>query len=274
MVPGDTPDAFDLSREAAWEVAAVDRAVKKYQEAARDARRADRQHELPPARRALVETVGPVSARIHGMQDTAIEARGSAGRPPGWHGPFLAFPADVLALVAVTSAVRSPAMTSGRVGQPVTGFSRWIAATLRDQADHDRFVEAQRAEAKADKENGGELLRRFLAAHPDADRRAWSRFAAKVEGARSQAWGDDIRTDVGAALAKALVEGAPDWFELGRVGDLPEHRNPMCILLTEKAVEKMADVDVRVEVARPLMLPMICPPNPWRYAPAPERAAA
>lgn len=41
----------------------------------------------------------------------------------------------------------------------------------------------------------------------------------------------------------------------------------MCLLLASQAVERMADVDVRAEVARPLLLRMVIPPNPWRWAP-------
>lgn len=121
---------------------------------------------------------------------------------------------------------------------------------------------------------GDALLRRFQAAFPSANRRAWSRFAAKVSGARSAKWSEDVRFAVGGALATALSNGAPDWFEVAPHGDGPAHRNPLCVLLTPAAVERMADVDVRAEVARPLLLPMIVPPNPWRYAPKIEMKEA
>ena len=53
------------------------------------------------------------------------------------------------------------------------------------------------------------------------------------------------------------------------------HHHPMCIRLTEYALERLADGDVRAEVARPMMMPMLIPPNPWRYAPeCPNRPPA
>lgn len=273
MGSGDTPDAFDVSRELAWEVKSVRDAVDRYRKASEEARRKGRDIELPPARRALIEAVGPVSSSIHKMQDEAISA--GAGKPPPWHGPFLAFQPDVLSLIAVASALRVPSLPYGRVGQTVPAFARRVCAALRDQADHDRFVEAQLEEAKAKPDGGGEMLRRFRSAFPSADRRAWTRFAAKIEGARSKPWDEDTRLAVGSALSTALATGSPDWFELAQHGDGPPGRNPMCVLLTPRAVEKMADADVRAEVARPLMLPMIVKPNPWRYAPpAPLKEAA
>lgn len=46
------------------------------------------------------------------------------------------------------------------------------------------------------------------------------------------------------------------------------------MLLTPQAVERMADTNVRAEVARPMMMPMIVRPNPWRYAEDEQKEAA
>jgi DNA-directed RNA polymerase len=106
--------------------------------------------------------------------------------------------------------------------------------------------------------------------HPEADRRSWTRFASRIEGARSARWSDDVRAEVGALLADALATGAPAWFEVARIGEDPRAEwRPICVALTDHAVERMADVGTRAEVARPLMLPMIVPPNPWRYRECP-----
>lgn len=257
---------LDLEREARWETAAVERAVARYREfsATRDP------SELPPGRRVLAETVGPVSARISAMLDEA--ATGSKGAPPGWHAPLLLFEPDVTAFVAVSTALRSSPVEQSRVGQTLPIYSRRVCAVLRDQADHDRFVRESRKAGKQGDTEAGALLRRWERCNPQADRRAWGRFAARLEGARSAKWAEEIRYEIGGALARALAEAAGDWFEVGRVGLGPEQRRPMHILLTPHAVERMLEVEARAEIARPILLPMLIPPNPWRYAPSKETA--
>ncbi|MDB5317092.1 MAG: hypothetical protein JWO24_2936 [Rhodospirillales bacterium] len=253
-----TRSAYDISEQAAWEVRSVTLAVARYRDAA-GGRNID---DLPPGRRAMLETIGPVSAVVTEFQQAAIGAQ--KGRPPGWHFPLLAFHADVLALIAVAVALRAAPMEFSRVGLALTSFSRRVCGALRDQADHDRFVRDQRAAKKIDP-NGDLLLRRFQKAFPDANRRAWSRFAAKVEGARSGKWPDKDCVEIAAALSQALVRGAPDWFSVERFGLGAAARQPVCVLLTHEAVARLAEFDVRAEVARPLMLPMLIEPNPWQY---------
>lgn len=250
-------DALDIAREAAWEVKAVNEAIKRYREAVleRDP------HELPPGRRVLVTTVGPVSDVIRARQDALARAE---GRPQPWVAPFLTFDPDVLAVISVATALRAREQ-DGAVGQTMPAFAKAVCAALRDQSDHDRFVREQKAEARANPETGGEQLRRFRRLFPAGDRRAWTRFASRVEGARTAAWPAVMRMQMGAELAHNLATGAPEWFEVAQAGTGPLTHRPLCLLLTSSAVEKLAEAEVRAEVARPLLLPMIIPPNPWRY---------
>lgn len=252
-------DALDVAREAAWEVAAVGRAVKRYHEAAAHADPAD----LPPGRRALAETVSPVSSKLNARLDEATAHKD--GRPEGWHAPLLLFSPDVLAVIAVATALRATPLAGVRLGKTVPVFSRQVCNVLRDQADHDRWVGAQRKAADKDPEAKA-ALGRWKRLHPDGSRRAWTRFASRLEGARTSRWPDDVCAAVGGVLIQALVEGAPDWFAREQVGSDPAHMRPICITLTDRAVERMADIETRAEVARPLLLPMLIPPNPWRYA--------
>jgi DNA-directed RNA polymerase len=262
---GPMVDALDLSRQAAWEVAATERAVKRYREAVAERDPA----ELPPGRRVLAETVGPVAAVLERRLDEVVQ--GSKGAPPGWHQALLLFEPDVIAFIAVATALRSAPMAQSRVGQTLVQFAKRVCSTLRDQADHDRWMRETRKAAEDDPQARA-LLGRWKRLHPQADRRAWTRFAGRLEGARSARWSEAIRVEVGAMLAQALAEGAPRWFEVARVGEDPrEEWRPVCIALTDHAVERMADVETRAEVARPLMLPMIIPPNPWRYVERPNQ---
>lgn len=252
-----TVEAFDIARQAAWEVAAVDRAVKRYQETAlvRDP------SELPPGRRVLAETVGPVSAQIEARLDEAAQA-GRQASP--WHAPALGFAAEVLAFVSASTALRAGPVGQSRLGITVPGFSRRVAGVLRDQADHDRWVAEQKSETED--EAGRRALARWRRLYPDGSRRAWLAFSRRIDLARSKAWPESAAMALGGMLANSLAEAAPRWFEVGQAGEGPAHMRPLCVLLTDHAVERMADVEARAEVSRPLLLPMLIPPSPWRYA--------
>jgi hypothetical protein len=148
----------------------------------------------------------------------------------------------------------------------VTAFGRRVCGVLRDQADHDRWLAETTKAAKGDDKGARMALARWRKLFPDGSRRAWTRFASRLDGARSARWDDATRASVGGVLAHAVAEGAPKWFELARLGDDPrEAFRPMCLALTDYAVERMADVEARSEVSRPLMLPMLIPPSPWRW---------
>lgn len=252
--------AFDHAEEAAWEVAAVTRAIKRYREFADSPNRDPA--DLAPGRRVLAETVGPVSARVTTLLDEAATI--VKGGVVEWHAPLSLFPADVLAFIAVSSALRAGPVEQSRVGTTLPAYAMRVCNVLRDQADHDRFLRDNRKAAKVDAE-AAELLRRWTRCNPQADRRSWGRFSARLEGVRSARWGKPTCMLVGAVLVRALVEGAPEWFERDHVGLGPVAMRPLHILLTPYAVERMMEADARAEVARPMMMPMIIRPNPWKY---------
>ncbi|WP_458098571.1 hypothetical protein [Roseomonas sp. WA12] len=284
----DQTSIFDFKREADWEQLAVQRAVRRYEAALLAAQKNGDPASMPPGRRVLYETVRPVAARIEEMRSQEYPTR-----PPDWLNVFQSFGADVLAVVAVCTALRAGILTASVVGTTCTVFNKRVGVVLRDQADHDRFVAEQEAAqrkavaplrkaakvaaAQQDAElvrelskvlsetHADQLLKDWRRRHPEANRRAWGRFAARITGARSTKWSEDLVSSIGGALGDALVTGAPEWFGKDQVGDgLPTHR-PMCITLTPKAVEAMADASARAEIARPMLRPMIIPPLPWQY---------
>lgn len=258
----EAPDAFAISRQAAWEVRAAREGAKRFADALAHKDPA----ELPAAQRALREVAAPVVAEISRRQDDAL---GPTKNPAPWHAPLALFDPEVLAVVAIATAMNaSPSAASPRDGMSISAFSRAVAAALRDQSDHDRWLEDQRKASKANDEDGRAakaLLRRWERQNPRTNRRAWARFAGRIEGARSRPWDANTRMAVGGVLLEALVAAAPAWFELRLVSD-GRGASTYRLSLTTHAAERVADAEARAEVSRPLLLPMLIPPNPWRYA--------
>ncbi|MFK4044703.1 hypothetical protein ACI2KH_07075 [Roseomonas mucosa] len=266
-------DAFDLTRQQLWEVDATNRAVKKFRE---DADRLD-PHELPSGRRALLQTVRPVAAVLERWLEAATKSS-TERRSPAWN-RLLNFEAEVLAVVAVSAALRAGPVGEEQFGQTLPWYGKRVSAALRDQSDHDAWIAAGTGK-NATKERA-DLVRMFQRANPEPDRRAWTRLCKRLEIERSIPWhaSPEATTQVGEVLASALVAAAPHgptkageplpwWFQLGQAGPGPAHLRPQCLLLTDYAVEQMEDSNTRAELARPAMLPMLIPPVPWAYAQA------
>lgn len=237
-------------RESEWEIESVQRGVERYRAAAA-AVDPDR---LPSGRRVLVATVQPVASAIEALQTDALTLR-RGGTPAPWSGALLSFTPEVLALVAVTVALRSAGLARSHVGARVTAYARTVCSILRDQLAHDAVRKAEPA-----------LHARFTARNPGADRRSWLRFQRRLGRARHEPWTDEEVQHVGAALLRCLVDACPTWFVLGRVSDGPAHRAPVCLLLTDRAIDQMRDIEARAELAAPRLMPMLCPPVPWSYS--------
>lgn len=257
--------AHSISEQANWEVASVARGVARYREYA-----AGKQaYELSSGRAVLVETVGAVSAGLSSRLDE--EAGRVVGKPPPWGPVLLAFDPEVLAVITVSVAMRyGPSVIAAR-HLTIPRFSNLVCSALRDQLDHDAFVSEQAAAAKAQgrgnhPEPADKLLRRFRRMNPSANGRAWRRFAERIERSKAEEWPEAMCFQIGAVLADSLAAAVPKWFTLEQAGDGPKNRRPMCLTMTPWALDRMTDCEVRAEVARPLLLPMLCPPNDWRYA--------
>ena len=98
--------------------------------------------------------------------------------------------------------------------------------------------------------------------YPNLDRRVWAKWRAKLELARVS-WSEVESIAIGTALIRALVDVAPEKFV---IAERPLSGGVQYFLDTTPEVrEVMNDVRERAMVARPLLMPMICPPVAWSY---------
>lgn len=254
-------DPYDILKQQRWELAAVQRSVDRFK---RDSRHKD-PSELPPGRRAINETTRAVSATIR--ERIEKEHREMVRKPPAWLDRLSTFDSDVLAVVAVASAIWVGDVTNVEMtsyGQTVSAFGRRATSALRAQAEFDEFrlVGTRKDAEKAHKE----LVRLFDIANPSPNAKSWGRFCKRMQLARAERWDRDgpTRLAIGGFLAWALSTGAPEWFVVEQRGT--GILKPSCLMLTPHAMETMRDAQVRAETRRPLMLPMLVPPNPWTWA--------
>lgn len=263
-----TPSAYDLERQAHWEMEGVRVATERYREAALTADPTT----LPPGSRLLRMVMKPLIPALRDAQSEGMEAIQQGGRYAAWAWPLQLFSGDKaiekLAVIAVTVGLRV-SMTEGRIASSVASQSRLLYQALRDQIEFDSWelaAEQAKKEAKRLKtEDFEDLLGRLNRRYPTLDRRVWARWRAKLELARDAPWSEDTVCQVGACLFALLIKAAPAVFRLDE-RPLGGGHTVYSLKLTEGALELLQDLTARAEVARPLLLPMVCRPNPWRYS--------
>jgi hypothetical protein len=84
-----------------------------------------------------------------------------------------------------------------------------------------------------------------------------------VEALRAEPWEVGAEVSLGAHLIHLLVETAPTRFVIEKItvrGKPTAH-----LTISEATIELISDVTTRGEIARPFLMPMVCPPIPWRY---------
>jgi len=261
--------ANDLARQASWELEGVRRAILRYREAAA----AKNAAELPPGRALLRELVGPLTAAIVAAQEQAaarIRGEEHGGRIPEWVWPIQMVPAETLAVITLCAAMRAPVVSSCGTGRSggLTTMAHQVCYAVRAQIELTRWEDEQRRkniEAKKRKDGDHvDLLASLHRRYPDVSRAVWARWKRKVNAAQCEPWPEARATHFGTFLLKLLADTAPHRFSIC-TRSLPGLRTELHLTLTPDTLELLNDRAARAEVARPMLMPMLIPPNPWRY---------
>jgi hypothetical protein len=253
---------FDLLAEARWEMEGTRRAAERYREAAAASDPGD----LPSGQRLLREVIPKLEARITEMQLEAADRIASWGGRPIWEWPIQLLSADILAVITLRCSLRAARGESANVAA-VPYIAREIASSVRDELEYQTWIAAQAATNKAAKEAHTphrDVLAAMRARYPEVDRKVWRRWRRRVAAERSEKWDEAVSVSFGSALLKALCEAAPERFEIAAVR-LDAGRKRNILRLSPETTQLMDDIEVRAEVARPMLMPMLIPPIPWRY---------
>lgn len=261
------PSIHELAHQAEWEMEGTRRAVERYREAELVADPMS----LAPGKALVRGVVGPLIAALIVKRDEAADALASAGgRPPLYAWSIQVVDLEKAAVIALNVAVRTLSGEHDHNGMKtasITSSAKVIAGALRDQLEYDRWVvaeEQRNAEAKRAKvEKHEDRLKALKLRYPNMDRRVWKKWAAKLELAAAADWNEEDAIQLGTMVLHLLCEVAPDRFTKS---EKPTNGGVQYVLgVTEEVRQVMNDVRERAEVARPLLMPMLCPPLPWKY---------
>ncbi len=264
----DTGIAEDRLRlveaQARWEMAGVTAGIERY----RSIQAGSEIDETAPAQVIIRKILPALTARIEALVDPLIDrlatATGGSYRMSASDGLLQALPADEQAVIALVCAMRGVvqpgAIFAGSAAAAVS-IARQIAGTAIDQEEYRRWEDEKKAEAKETGE--GDAAKRLRLRYPDLTREVWRKVRSRLDVVRSQPLPEAERVKYGMALLACLTEASPDF----KIENCPigAGRTEARLVVSEALIEAMNDRSARSELARPLLLPMICPPNDWRY---------
>lgn len=254
----------DLERQAAWELEGVRRAQAKFIEAAK----ATDPDELPGGQALLRAVVPAVIERLTQDREEGLEMLGkTGGRQPLrlWHTQTLDL--EQAAVITVCTAMRTwVEMSSKPEGVTVTALAREIARTIRLQIEFEAWKAEQERQAKDAKKRGDkdhdDLWKRLRNRYPEVSRKVWCAWRRKADAVSAE-WDEATEIDVGAWLIDALVKSSGGRFAIETVRSGP--LTTLVLRISEETLKAIEDRNERRSVARPLLMPMITPPLPWRY---------
>lgn len=229
--------------------------------------------ETPPGMSVIRDVMPGVEAEVATIQALALDGIANAGKggQPAWWWMVAHLPADRTAFITLrTLLAGAPRERLGRARRCTT-MAVGIADGLWMQLDYETWVEAEKRRQKVARAAGEEphdMLAALKSRCRTVDRRAWDRWTWKIKRARSERWPTDAKVSVGTALIDCAVRGGGGWFEqrLQSVGGGKTERQ---IVLSDAAVAALQDLEQRAAIARPMRMPMICPPREWRWEETP-----
>lgn len=260
--------ALDIERQVAWEMQGISEGIERVRAAALVADPMT----LPPGQRVLRACAGPLSVAITALQADIGADIGAAGKPPPWRDAVMLFepmPLAVITVIEAFVAMSQPDVAHADANTSLKAIGRDLARRLQTQLGYDRWVTAQVAANREAKATG-------LASHPDllaamkhtygaANSRTWAKWSKRLKLSREVAWSPTNGTILGANLLTLLSTTCPDWFTLELASTNRPGETLYRVSLTPQAVAAMSDTAARSELMRPALLPMVIPPNPWRY---------
>ena len=275
------PTIEDMERQKRWEGECINRGVKRYREMLSEASTAA---DTQPGQMVIKEVMRSLIPALQAKEKEAIEsiAAGGAGRQPEWWWMLPLLPADHWAFFALRAVFSDPFRDMG-THHKVTTVSLAAVRYAQLQLDYDRWTEAEKVKAKAAKKEAErarglgvaeeEIPRHvnfFEALKRNAkriDARAFSRWSKKIGRVKDEPWDKEVCIQLGTLLLELLAEHSGGWFEIKLV-PIAGGKTERHIIITELGMKAMNDLNERKEVARPVLMPMVCKPKAWVLAQA------
>lgn len=217
-----------------------------------------------PGMRIALDMMPKIVAALELAREEAIEGIGASGkgRPADWWWLLTTLPPDALAAIAVRTLLSgSHGARDSHARLTATTAALLIGGAVRDEVEFQRW----RSESKRRSKEEGELdlaavlIGRFRG---HVCRRTYQRWRRKCADIIRLDWTREEKLQLGMKLLVTTIENGGGWFvmETAHV----RGRTVRVVNLSDDARAAITNLNAMLEVTRPYLLPMICPPKPWR----------
>lgn len=227
-----------------------------------------------PGQIALREMLGdPREGRglIWACEQAREEARtglidGGLGLKPEWWWMIRFLSAEKLALITARCILTDINKADGP-GNPMAGIAISVGAAVKLEMEYEAWQQRSKEDKKAgrtrdSKGNPIDVARIMRVKTGEVTAKTFRRWKRKLSSIENMEWTREMKLQIGTKLVLLAVEHGAGWFEYRKVAY--RGKTERRIFLSELASQAIADINARLEVQRPYLLPMICPPKPWK----------
>lgn len=247
-----TPDLSQIEAQKHWEVEGTERGVRRVRAELETQKVGDSQLGSALSQRAVPALIKKIEEAQQEAEKSIATLGSGAGRPKPWWYMVLLLPADKLAVITVKKAM-SFNPRDFTFNPALTGLASDINGALRDQLDY----EVWRGEDK-------KTVDRYFDNYEMTPRNL-KRLREKLGRKFEERWDRDTGIQFGVFLLTKLVEAVPDWFKIEQFR-LRQGRFEYQFVFSDAAREALFKIAEQCELSQPALMPMKCPPAPWRIA--------
>lgn len=256
-LPEITVSLPEIERQQRHEASGVEQGVARYRQSIAEAELPD----TPPGVLAMREMMGSLIPAIRDAQREAqagITAQ-QRGANPQWWWLISYLSAEKLALITARVVMNNAGAFQQVGGRRFTAVAIGIGNHVKTEMEFDNWRRTSKAAASKDVPDMYRILTSMV---PVVNTRTFKRWRKKLRSIEREEWSSEMKTSIGAHLLILAAKHGGGWFEIRSVWD--GGRRVRRVFLSEAAGAAIADVNSRLEVQRPLLTPMLCPPKRWR----------
>ena len=246
--------------QIAHEMAGVEEGIKKYRDSLNDPQL--KLADTAAGRKIFNETMAMLIPAISAEQDVAIQgiANGGKGKPPVWWWYISFVSADKLAFITMRS-ILSSRMANNALGRKASAICLDIGGGVKHQIEFEKWLRESKNTAK---ETGGpDLAARLVRKAKNFNQRQWGNWCRKIDSIETLDWRRDAKMHIGSKLLQLALEHTGGFFTMEYVQI--RNKTERQVFLSEPCRAMVEDINSRVEVASPVIRPMLVPPRPWMW---------
>lgn len=265
-----------FDRQVAWETRCIDDGVRRYHRTLeRQVHHKDGQVSRESANIAdtqvgqwiMRDMVGLILPAMQEAREATMDLisrtlNGGRGAPtPNWGYMMCLLSAEKLTVIGIRTILTQPIRSEKGIGRPAMGVSLQIGTAIRDEVEMEMWLESS-ALAKKEGHKRIDVAAAMVAKTKVVDRRRFARWRAKLDEIERLEWTKEQRIQLGARVMEICLAHGGRWFEMTDL--IIRGRTERRVVLSLEAKAAIADHHSRLETNRPYLLPMMCPPRPWR----------